>query len=252
VTGWYAMSAQFLTDPKIEKLGEKHGPAGPLLIVSLFGHARVQEQGGRVERTFRAVAHESFIERDDVARILTDAADTSLLEIEEQDDQGFVVRFPAWQRWQAAFRKAKSRGHDKPHEQANVTGGHAESREVTYKTGQDRTGEDKTETPAAAPLCDLLAELMVANGSRQPRISKKWRDAERLLIAADKRDPLEAERLLRWACGHNFWRAHILSMPKFREKYDQLRLQAQRGNGEHKADRRVRELGNLAAQLEGS
>jgi hypothetical protein len=85
--------------------------------------------------------------------------------------------------------------------------------------------------PADAPLSFLLAELMVDNGCKRPGVGKAWADAERLLLEKDERPREEAERLLRWSQGHEFWRSNVRSMPKFREQYDQLRLQAQRGNG---------------------
>lgn len=81
---------------------------------------------------------------------------------------------------------------------------------------------------ADAPLSALLADLIAKNTSRRPRPSKRWFDAERLLFSRDNRDPAEAERLLRWCQADEFWRGVILSMPKFREKYDQLLLHARR------------------------
>lgn len=82
-----------------------------------------------------------------------------------------------------------------------------------------------------APLCRLLCELIVANGSKEPTISIAWRDAERLMLERDGRDFDQAEALLRWAQGHEFWRSNVLSMHKFRAQYDQLRLQAEREGG---------------------
>lgn len=159
---WYAMSTRFLTDPKIEQLGEKHGPVGPLLIVSLLAHAGVQEAGGEVERTFRATAHEVFSNAEKVGEVLDDAIESGLCHAMSRDVTGFRVRFPTWKRYQANFRKAKSRslaeaaeGDEKPHEQADVTAGHEESRDVTAghtlsptrqdKTRQNKTEQDKTE-----------------------------------------------------------------------------------------------------------
>src|ERR1700759_359868 len=207
------MSTRFLTDPKIEQLGEKHGPAGPLVIVSLLSHAGQQEQGGAVERTFRATAHETFTEPDAVARILSDAADTAVLTIESQDPRAFKVRFPAWSRHQAAFRQAKARGSSKPHEKANVTGSHGQSQKVPNKTIQNKTKQkDNVATRDEAPLCHLLADLLIQNGSRPPRIGKPGVDAERRLLDLDKRESSEAEALIRWCQGSEFWKAHILSM----------------------------------------
>lgn len=123
-------------------------------------------------------------------------------------------------------------------------------------SGNKDQGSGNKESPldrADAPLCFLLADLITQNGSRQPRVGKRWQDAERLLLERDKRDRSEAERLIRWCQSHEFWRGVILSMPKFREKYDQLRLQAERQQGgrsssEHPAERRIRErLGSAAA-----
>lgn len=77
-------------------------------------------------------------------------------------------------------------------------------------------------------LCALLADLIEANGSKRPSVSKGWLDAARLMLDRDGRELEKAERLLRWCQADEFWRANILSMPKFREKYDQLRLQAEK------------------------
>lgn len=85
-------------------------------------------------------------------------------------------------------------------------------------------------------LCDRLADLIEANGSKRPTITKAWRDAARLLIDKDGRDHLKALRLIEWCQADEFWRSNVLSMPTFREKYDQLRLKA---NGTSKPSARM-------------
>lgn len=75
-------------------------------------------------------------------------------------------------------------------------------------------------------LCDRLAKLIIDNGSKPPTIGKAWRDAARLMLDKDGRDFDKAMRLIEWSQAHQFWKSNILSMPTFREKYDQLRLQA--------------------------
>jgi len=79
-----------------------------------------------------------------------------------------------------------------------------------------------------SPLSDLLADLIEENTGKCPQVGKGWVDAERLLLDRDGRDADEAERLIRWCQRDEFWRANVLSMPKFREKYDQLLLTAKR------------------------
>jgi hypothetical protein len=89
------------------------------------------------------------------------------------------------------------------------------------------------EHPDARKLCDRLVELVVANGSKKPTISNAWLDAGRLLLTADGRTFEDAMAVLEWSQASVFWRANVRSMPKFRDQYDQLRLQAE-GRGELK------------------
>lgn len=76
-------------------------------------------------------------------------------------------------------------------------------------------------------LCRLLVDLMAENGSRKRYVTKTWRTEARLLLDRDRVDPVLAERVLRWSQKSTFWRPNIQSMPKFREKFDTLRLQRQ-------------------------
>jgi len=83
-------------------------------------------------------------------------------------------------------------------------------------------------------LCNLLADLIERNGSDRPTVGKAWLDAARLLLDGNGRDKKpkpfgELESVLRWSQNDSFWKSNILSMPTFREKYDQLRLQRDRG-----------------------
>lgn len=75
-------------------------------------------------------------------------------------------------------------------------------------------------------LCQHLADRIVSNGSKQPTIGKGWIDAARLLLDRDGRELDEAHRLIDWCQDDAFWRTNVLGMPKFREKYDALRLKA--------------------------
>ena len=84
--------------------------------------------------------------------------------------------------------------------------------------------------PDVDSLCSLLADLIEGNGSKKPNITKAWRDSARLMLDRDGRDATQAEWLIRWSQKDEFWRTNILSMPKFREKYDQLRIKAMGAN----------------------
>lgn len=75
-------------------------------------------------------------------------------------------------------------------------------------------------------LCALLERLIIANENKPPKVTNRWRQQARLLLDDDKRDYDQAWRLIEWSQRDRFWRINILSMPKFREQYDKLRLKA--------------------------
>jgi hypothetical protein len=153
----------------------------------------------------------------------------------------------------------------------------ADERSTPDRIGGDRRGEEgmgeESEAPAPDPspslsppvseresapgivaVCEVFADLIEANGSKRPSDAqvKGWRKDVRLMVEQDDRTLEQIEAAARWAQGNEFWRANVMSMGKLREKFDQLRLQAQRDRGqagmagEHPADRRVRELAEQA------
>lgn len=62
-------------------------------------------------------------------------------------------------------------------------------------------------------------------------MTSKWRDAARLMLDRDGRAETDIHAAIDWCQDDEFWRANVLSLPKLREKYDALRLQAQRRTG---------------------
>lgn len=79
-------------------------------------------------------------------------------------------------------------------------------------------------------ICAHLADRIEGNGSRRPAVTAKWRTAARLMLDADKRTEDEIHGAIDWSQNHEFWRGNVLSLPKLRDKYDQLRLQATRAS----------------------
>lgn len=124
-----------------------------------------------------------------------------------------------------------------------------EGPEIPDTDGAQRPGNPDTdesqcpETPDAYPLlpttkkdlspradvdqiCSHLADRIEKNGSKRPPITKAWRDSARLLIDKDGRTVDQILRAIDWCQADPFWRANVMSMPKLRERYDQLRLKA--------------------------
>lgn len=81
-------------------------------------------------------------------------------------------------------------------------------------------------------LCARLADRVAANGVKRPNPNKQWRDAARLLMDKDGHTEAQVAWVIDWATSDDFWRTNILSMPKLREKFDQLVLKA-RGSNVH-------------------
>jgi hypothetical protein len=74
--------------------------------------------------------------------------------------------------------------------------------------------------------CTLLADLIEKNGAKRPTVTKAWRDAARLMIDRDKVALTDILGAINWSQNDDFWRANILSMPKLRKQYEQLRLRS--------------------------
>lgn len=78
-------------------------------------------------------------------------------------------------------------------------------------------------------LSDQLADAIVANGGKRPNTAaKSWLDPLRLMLDRDGRTVEEVGHAIRWCQADEFWRGNILSTGKLREKFDQMRLQAER------------------------
>lgn len=80
-------------------------------------------------------------------------------------------------------------------------------------------------------ICKHLADRIEANGSRRPAVTERWRKSARLMLDVDQRTEEKIVKAIDWCQADEFWRSNILSLPKLREKYDQLRLAAARPVG---------------------
>lgn len=156
----------------------------------------------------------------------------------ERVEGGFVAR--SWLKWNKTAteigmelardreRKARKQADAPPDSEWNPDGFRTDSGDQ-YKDKSSQV-KDKVNVPTpradVSSLCDLLADLIESNGSKRPPVTKAWEDAARLMLDKDDRDVEGAARLIHWSQQHPFWKANVMSMPKFREQFDRLRLQA--------------------------
>jgi hypothetical protein len=156
---------------------------------------------------------------------------------------------PNWSEHQRPSHPARSRFPKCPAHEPRLSGGPPEtlrrsSRDspevLAPEQGAGSREVEQVQEPSSEPappadppradvqqICNYLADRIENNGSKRPTITKRWRDSARLLIDRDGRTPEQIRAAIDWCQSDEFWRSNVLSMPKLREKYDQLRLAAQ-------------------------
>lgn len=188
------MSTLFLKDPKVQRMVDRHGNDAVAVSLALMAEAMCQERGGEVVLTYRQLANDANTGRDEAHDIVETAVQVGLLNLESGDDFEFQVKFPAWSRHQAAFRKAKSRAAQKPLEQANVTPSHEQVTPGHKKslTGQDKTRQKKKPLSPDKPPTDsrVVFDAWVQATGKNPNQVKFTSDRRSLIDRQLKNYPV--------------------------------------------------------------
>jgi len=101
-----------------------------------------------------------------------------------------------------------------------------------HKTSSKKNaGDPEPQRDDVDRICAHLIERIVANGSKRPNITETWKREARLLLDTDKRTEEQVHRAIDWCQDNRFWRSKVMSMSKLRDKYDQLRLDAEAERG---------------------
>lgn len=229
------LAAQYYLDDAILEAG----PTAELMWVRILSFlASVPTDGFITERQLKTIGVGLRDYRQRVATL-------QLVGLLHAVDDGYVAR--SWQKWNRTTeemnkelakdreRKARNKAEVTPDSGRNPNPVHAESGSSTEQSSTEQSSTSTSDAIAptestlgsqyAKRLCDVLVNELKRNGSKFPDpITKAWLDAARLMVDSDHREPRQAKELIEWACRDSFWRANILSMPKFREKYDTVRL----------------------------
>jgi hypothetical protein len=116
-----------------------------------------------------------------------------------------------------------------------------------FHKGEERRIEDNKGKGDIAEvdvgLVQLLISLMQKNNPESSIIKRltesrqrEWLNQCRLMREADKRTPTQIECVIMFSQRDSFWKGNILSMPKLREKWDQLWMKMRRDTGADKSD----------------
>ena len=99
------------------------------------------------------------------------------------------------------------------------------------ETDEDTQKKKRVYEPESTPY-RIAAYLLAAILKNKPDFRcpseaafQKWADSARLMIERDKRDKRRIKEVIDFCQDDPFWRRNILSVPKLREKFDQLELQ---------------------------
>ena len=253
--------------PKVAQVG----PLGQLLHAKAIIWAARNLSDGRVPRDrLHALAYSCFIgvedrpEMLDALKLIEQVEGAGLIDPAKGGDYA-VHDFLDYNKSRAEVEGERKAARERMRKARNSSRSPEHSaqfdlpRTRTKERSKERSKEEEAKASSSseisisdAPLSHLLAHLIEENGSKRPPVGKRWAKAERLMFERDHRPRDEAERLIRWSQADEFWRSNILSMPKFREQYDKLRLQADRPTGGRSPASRVdRDIAELERMKSG-
>ena len=206
-------------------------PVTKLLYIGLWNFV---DDEGYIEDSVRRIKMMVFPGNDyDVSEALRSLLECSRI-IRMTSDQGPVLWIPHFTDHQRISHPTPTKftGIQSPStagvpESSGAFAKNAESSALKGKEGKGKEGKGVPDEirPDVLALCKILADMIEANGSKRPSVGRGWTEAARLMLDRDNRPYDEAAALVAWAQTDSFWKPNIQSMPKFRDKYDTLRLQ---------------------------
>lgn len=137
-----------------------------------------------------------------------------------------TITVASWVRWNGAWGDITAKSDAR-----KAAARERKARQRARDARQDTA--EPSDRPDVEAICAHMADSVADRTGRRPRITKKWRDAARLMIDRDGRTPDQVHAAIDWVARSEFWRSNILGVPKLREKWDTLKLQAERGARPH-------------------
>lgn len=108
-------------------------------------------------------------------------------------------------------------------ERANYTSGDTS---VKHQVGDVEVSTDvEVLREDVSAVVDCFSACLTRNDVKHT-VGKRWHDAARLLIDRDGYTVEQINWISQWATVDQFWKGNILSLPKLREKFEQLKIRA--------------------------
>jgi len=80
----------------------------------------------------------------------------------------------------------------------------------------------------------MYSQLLILNPNFKKPNLESWANTLRLMLEADKRDPVEVGKVFTWANQDSFWSSNILSAASLRKQYDKLVVKMNQPQGKGK------------------
>jgi hypothetical protein len=112
---WFRMDIHWYEDEAIEAAAEKAGSLVLSVFPVLLAKAKAQDNGGRVEFTYRRISRDLFAEWEEINAAIEALVSAGVLTCPQASERSAVVAFDpsSWRRWQEAQRKAASRAKER-------------------------------------------------------------------------------------------------------------------------------------------
>jgi hypothetical protein len=250
-TPWLRLDANVLDDARVVRAMSAHGGVAGAVWVLVLTEAKKQNGAGRLQLPSIVVARALFMTDAEAEAVLATFVESGLLLAGEGTDDYEVPRWVEKQPDERSYvaQRARKSLHPgrKPGRPKKRTEMHGNAREMhgnrmdhgpqtndhgpTTGDNGPRTIDVSSSAVADADSiaeCEHLADLIERNGSKRPTVTKAWLQAADRLKRIDGRTHAQVMTCIEWCQADEFWRSNILSMPKLRAKYDQLRLAAGR------------------------
>lgn len=105
---WVPLDTHYLRDPKVQHAASLT-PFALSVFPAVLAQAKQVADGGKVEVTFRDLAHDLFLSTDEAEKALKALVSAGVLTCPQESAAAVTVKFPSWRRWNDNFRKANRR-----------------------------------------------------------------------------------------------------------------------------------------------
>jgi hypothetical protein len=124
----------------------------------------------------------------------------------------------------------------------------AEREREKEREKEAKASSSEPSRPDIEQVISSFSQLLEANDVKH-KPGKSWHGAARLLIDKDGYTPEQIIFVARFATTDPFWRSNILSLPKLRDKFEQLKIKAQTTPAPQKMDHSARARAKEAEML---